>query len=263
MKKPKAFTLVELLVVIAIIALLLAILVPSLRKAKESAASAVCRSNLKQLATALTLYEQHYDNEPILLDAATTTVKYWFAKIAPFMGDARYEEDQAKNLEGAMKVMYCPSAPKVLSKFTDSVPGTAKSAWRHHLGTGAEGSYGLNSWVSWDVFYSGTCRKGRHYPDFSDVGSKVPVFSDAVWANGWPREDDLGPEDLDKGDALDWDNQMSRVCIDRHNMAVNVAFGDLHVETVKLVKLWTLKWHQGFTVDNTVKQVPREPPRRR
>ena len=48
MKKRNAFTLIELLVVIANIALLLAILVPSLQKVKEAGQTVVCASNLRQ-----------------------------------------------------------------------------------------------------------------------------------------------------------------------------------------------------------------------
>jgi len=56
MNKQKGFTLVELLVVISIIALLMAILLPALAKARELGKRAVCMDNLKQLGLAWVLY---------------------------------------------------------------------------------------------------------------------------------------------------------------------------------------------------------------
>jgi len=60
--KRKGFTLIELLVVIAIIALLLAIIVPSLRKAKEAAWNVICRNNLRHYGLAGHMYTEDYDD---------------------------------------------------------------------------------------------------------------------------------------------------------------------------------------------------------
>ena len=57
----KGFTLIEILVVIAIIAILAAILFPVFSRARAKARQATCASNLKQLATALEMYTQDYD----------------------------------------------------------------------------------------------------------------------------------------------------------------------------------------------------------
>ena len=57
------FTLIELLVVIAVIALLLALLIPVLRSAREQGHRAVCLSNLKQLTLAWTAYATEHDGK--------------------------------------------------------------------------------------------------------------------------------------------------------------------------------------------------------
>ncbi len=63
MRKPRGFTLIELLVVISIIAVLLAILIPSLGKAREKVKDTSCKSNLKNIGLALAMYLDAYDRK--------------------------------------------------------------------------------------------------------------------------------------------------------------------------------------------------------
>jgi len=62
----KAFTLIELLVVIAVISLLMAILIPVLRSAKECAHRVVCMSNLKQLTLAWLAYADEHEGKLVM-----------------------------------------------------------------------------------------------------------------------------------------------------------------------------------------------------
>jgi prepilin-type N-terminal cleavage/methylation domain-containing protein len=87
MRKNKGFTLVELLVVISIIAMLLATLIPAMKKAQEQARFVICKNNLRQIGLAGTMYLQANNNafpHPLVCIYSRATLTLEFTAIHPF-----------------------------------------------------------------------------------------------------------------------------------------------------------------------------------
>jgi prepilin-type N-terminal cleavage/methylation domain-containing protein/prepilin-type processing-associated H-X9-DG protein len=105
------FTLIELLVVIAIIAILAAILFPVFAQAREKARQATCTSNLKQIVTAIMMYEQDYDEVMMPGAAPFAFNRLWYDLAQPYirMNVQRTPGAATYNFDGT--VYLCPSSP--------------------------------------------------------------------------------------------------------------------------------------------------------
>ncbi len=131
----RGFTLIELLVVIAIIAIIVALLLPAIQKAREAAARMTCSNNLKQMGIAMHTYHdsnkcfpssgEHLNQDPagIANDSTGFSLHSTFTLLLPYLeakdtldlfGDLNKPYTDAVNVAGAqtkINAFLCPTNP--------------------------------------------------------------------------------------------------------------------------------------------------------
>ncbi|MBN1445091.1 MAG: DUF1559 domain-containing protein [Candidatus Omnitrophica bacterium] len=223
-KEPSGFTLIELLVVVAIIAILAAMLLPALSKAKERARQAVCMSNLRQLHLAAVMYSD--DNEgyfpavysPAALGALNAvyggcsfgndTVS-WPLQLYQYLGGDSLlgsaapagsigEGDNWRGSGRTATVFQCPSNPRTLFRLQEG--GSAGSSWPVYISKNyypvrysyfMAGSYCYNNflggWYSSAGYHNVRGRYQEGTLKTSRVPGNVALFGEGDWrAIGYP-----------------------------------------------------------------------------
>ena len=234
MQERKGFTLIELLVVIAIIALLMAILLPTLQRVKRQAKAVTCRANLKQWGL---IFEMRLADEEGRF--ANGEDPRWECPADPIL---YYGGDFGDHY-------LCPMAVKLGAGRQIS----SSQAWICPNHKRPSGSYGSNGWcVSMhyqrpqdidELGWHNVNHKGTH---------RIPVLLDSRRPGGWPNEFSLPPTYKDVPELSIWPSRgMDPFCIDRHDGYTNCLFMDWSVRRVGLKELWTLKWHRKFNTANS------------
>jgi len=244
MKKHGGFTLIELLVVIAIIALLVAVLMPALSKARQHARRTRCLANLRQWNIHLVAYVN--DNDGKFFTGAWPDRGTWWLLQLP------------ENLQSYKdnRLWLCPEATKpIVEEGGFAIPKRSiHNAWGVFHGVaengypypadGVAGSYALNGYFlrTTRPFSSGVPKEQgwRDYP----AGGGIPVMLDATNIQLWPLSSDEPPGNEEE--TWTCGTGMGSACIDRHGGSVCILFGDGHAEKIGLKGLWTLQWYKKF-----------------
>jgi hypothetical protein len=138
--------------------------------------------------------------------------------------------------------------------------------------TNYQGSYAYNGWL-YSGNYSvadllGAPNSWRYSgPNSIPKPTTTPLFADAMWIDGWPKESDGPSTDLYNGNA---NYDMGRFTIARHGGqppksaprslassstltgSIDIVFCDAHAGPVKLANLWTLNWHADWVTPATI-----------
>ena len=213
----RGFTLIELLVVIAIIAILAAILFPVFAKAREKARQASCASNLKQIALAMLMYAQDYDEQFVRYYDANPARYAWMEKIMPYMKNSQ--------------ILICPSGVGTNCQSINHPPETTKRA---RMGAT---SYSMNIVR---LPYSG----GSFYGIYGhEALAKIEAPASMVMVGEGPCERIWGEAYIARFNAHD--NRYAR-----HNGGGNFAFCDGHVKWLKQIRQRDLTYNQSSPLAN-------------
>lgn len=201
--KRRVFTLIELLVVIAIIAILAAILLPALKKAKDIATSISCMNGVKSLMYGYQLYIS--DNDEHIASAyetTGTTTYYWNELVGPYLNQGRWLTYASQSeMKAQARHFICPGNQLNQDCFVKYT-----------------GSGGLYMMIGNLYSYGGNANMRLSYRMHKLVmPSKLILCGDS---------DDDGY----MGYRISWADYYIG---DRHNRKANVAFADGHAASVK------------------------------
>jgi prepilin-type N-terminal cleavage/methylation domain-containing protein/prepilin-type processing-associated H-X9-DG protein len=155
----KAFTLIELLVVISIIALLMAIMMPALQKARNIAKKTICMSNVKNLTYATMLYLE--DNEHRF------PTRHPGADLRYNTKDDSYWDDKLYQYLEEFEVFLCPITSSRFKEYIKMLATDKRGVekWKH-----AE-TYRFNAWLSgWPGFNNDS----RPWPE-THTSNEIPL----------------------------------------------------------------------------------------